>query len=381
MVRNTYMTAAQPFATLESNLEQGEVMGLRNWYIRAGSTMAVISVIALVTGCAKTLVSGVFVDKVGATKVGMIQVVESPPGHLTGSMVMTALNRDGATKTNNYSVSGSINGSNVSLRLGGGLVGLARLFGTNTILIGSLRGQTLTLSIGNSTSVFHKVSNARYQGDLARLNITGRHIALVQRSTKALQDAVYYGHRINARLQQYITWGEARISRVPYVRAWYANRVNHYVMCLNYIKPLAATHVPEWRWQECALSIETDKYYRDQEISGLRNLRKQNQHSVAHFYTKLDSARAQFAYAIKMVRSSCPYRRADAGKCLAAVKQLQAMGPYGFINKAVLSGFRDLVPKVKSAVNDDILAGSAGEVRLSGIAQQVSQIYRSAFAQ
>ena len=317
----------------------------------------------------------------GSTKVAMIHIVEAPPGHLTGSMIMTALSRDGTTETKNYSVSGSIDRSNISLRLGGGLVGLARLFGTDTVLVGSLRGTALTLSVGSSTAVFHEVSAKAYQQELTRLNVVGDHIALVRQSTKALQEAVKAGQRISAGLRQYMTWGQTRINRVPRVRAWYANRIRHYRMCLNYIRPLAAANVPVWRWQECALGIATDKYYRNQEIANLRDLQNQNQQGVARLDVRISRAHVQYVHATSLLRSSCRYRGADSGKCLSAVKKLQAMGPHEFINPATLSKFRGLVPKVKGALDADIRAGSAGEARLSDIAQKVAQIYQSASAQ
>ena len=347
-------------------------------HIRARMAVAVTVVITLLTGCAKTPVSGTFMDRMGSTRVVMIHIVEAPPGRLTGSMVMTALNRYGVTKTKNYSVSGNINKSNVSLRLGGGLVGLARLFGTDTVLVGSLRGSELTLSVDSSTAVFHKISDATYQEDIARLNVLGDHIALVRQSTKALQKAVRAGHLITARLQQYMAWGQTRINRVPGVRAWYTNRIGHYRMCLHYIKPLAAANIPVWRWQECVFSISTDKYYRDQEIANLRDLQNENRQAVARLDVRIRRARVRFAHVTELLRSSCPYRGADSEKCLSAVKKLQGMSAYGFIDPTTLSEFRGLVPKVKSALADDILAGSAGEARLSDLAQEVSQIYRSA---
>lgn len=352
---------------------------MRDCPIRAWSSAAIIGVIVLLAGCAKTPVSGTFVART-VSEIDMIHVVEAPPGHLTGSMVTTTLKQDGATKTRNYSVSGSIDRSNVSLRLGGGLVGLVRLFGTDTVLVGRLRGSTLTLSVGNSTTVFHEVSKATYRKDLARLNVIGGHIALVQKSTKALRYAIQAGHRISARLQQYMTWGETRISRVPYIRSWYANQVRHYRTCLNYIKPLASANVPVWRWQECAIGIATNKYDRDRAIANLRSLQNQNRQMVRRLDMEIHDASVQFARMTKMVSSSCRYRGADSGKCQAAVKKLQTMMPYGFINKAALSGFQGLVPKVKGALDDDIRIGSAGEARLSDLAQEVSRIYRAATA-
>jgi hypothetical protein len=292
--------------------------------------------------------------------------------------VSTTLNQDGHAKTATYSVSGSINGSNVSLQIKNGMAGL---LGMSTILVGSLRGQSLTLSKGNSTLEFHKVSDRIYQEDLAGLNTTGQHVALVQRSTKAMQEVVSFDQGVDRDLQHYLVWGQTRISRVPGVRDWYTNRINHYTACLNHIRPLAAAHVPVWQWQECALGIETDKYYRDQQVANVKDLQEQDQQGVRHLYMKLGSAKTQFASAIDMLRASCPYRLADTKKCYALVRQSQAMGSYGFINKGLLSEFQTVAQKVTDAINEDVATSSAGHAKLSGIAQQVSSIYRGASGQ
>lgn len=356
-------------------------MGFGYRSIRTVCLIATASLIALVAGCSKAPVSGVFVDKVSPKEVDMVRVVEAPPGHLTGSLVLTTLNQKGSSKTANYSVSGSINGTNISLQVGGGVAELARLFGANTLLVGSLKGQTLTLSNGNSLSEFHKVSEQKYQRDLSNLTITGQHRALVYESTKALRDVISYDQDMNVDLQHYLVWGQTRIDRVPDVRAWYANRISQYTMCLNHIRPLAAAHVPPWQWQECVLNMNVDKYYRDQEVADLRNLQEQDQQDTKHLYAKLREAKIQFATAIHMFRSSCPYRQLNAGKCMVFVRKLHAMGSYGVINTGLLSKFNIMVPKVKAAINEDIATGSTGEAKLSGMAQQASNIYRSGFGQ
>lgn len=349
-------------------------------YIHAVAIATTLSVTALSAGCSKAPVSGVFVDKTSPTEVDMVRVVESPPGHLAGSMVVTAINQDGSEKTANFSVTGSINGSNVSLQVGGGMVGLAKLFGANTILVGALRGQTLALSIDNSTFEFHRVSDQQYQEDLASLNTAGKHMALVQQATKAMREVISYDRDVDSSLQQYVTWSQARINHVSDVRDWYANRINGYTVCLDHVKPMAAAHVPVWQWQECVLTIENDKYYRVLEVADLRNLQEQNQQAVERLSGKLALAQARFANAVQMLRSSCPYKP-NANECATEVGKLQAMGRDGFINKDILSSFELIVPKVKAAIGKDTATVSAGEARLSSIAQQVSSIYRSASTQ
>ncbi len=348
-------------------------------YVRLVSSVATILMVALATGCSKTPISGVFVDKVSPTEIVMVRMVESPPGHLMGSIASTAVTRNGSTRSHEYNVMGTINGPNVSLQIGTGMAGLGRFLEARTILVGNLRGHTLTLSRGNSTAEFQEVSDGQYQNDLAALNVVAQHTALVLQSTKSLLDAASYDRRVNLRLQSYLMWGQARINRVPDVRRWYANRISQYARCLAHIAPLAAARVPEWRWQECVLSVENDKYYRDQEAANFRAFWLYNQKAVGRINGSISSATTQFAEAVRMLRSSCPYRKPNSRKCMALVRKLQTLGSSGLINKELLAEFRAIVPKVRGAIEQDIATGSAGEAKLSGIARRVVLIYRAAW--
>lgn len=196
----------------------------------------VIGVAILIAGCSTSSTSGVFVDK-GRTEVIMIRMVESSSRHLAGSMVLTMLKHDGSEKAYDYSLDGSIKGYNVSLQIEAPK--LLRLFSSNTIWVGNLRGQILTLSFGNSTRKFHKVSNQVYQDDIAGLYATGHHIALVLQSIKAFKNIISYDKGVNLSLRHYISWGQERINHVSIVNNWYANRIAHYTICLNHIRPLA----------------------------------------------------------------------------------------------------------------------------------------------
>src|SRR5579863_7365216 len=102
--------------------------------------------------CAQSMLTGLFVNHDNPMEVDMLRLVESPPGHLRGSLVVSSFNADGSRKKDAvYDVTGTITRPNVSLQLEGGLVGLAEFFGASTNLVGSLRAGTLTLSSGNQT--------------------------------------------------------------------------------------------------------------------------------------------------------------------------------------------------------------------------------------
>ena len=196
-----------------------------------------------------------------------------------------------------------------------------------------------------------------------------------------MKNAVFLSRNVNSSLGQYLKWGQERIARVPAVRSWYASRIDHYTLCLNYIRPLATSHVPAWKWQQCALSIQADKYYRSQNLSNIRNLKEWNRKTIEKLNANLSLAQEQFAKAVQMLRTSCPYRRTEGNECMEEVNRLQNMGSSGLIDKSLLLKFHRTAPIIKDALDEDLSIGSDGEARLSSIARQVSDIYRYALGQ
>jgi len=78
------------------------------------------------SGRAQSMFSALFVNHDNPMEVDMLRLVESPPGHLRGSLVVSSLNADGSRKKDAVNdVSGTMTRPNVSLQLEGGLVGLA----------------------------------------------------------------------------------------------------------------------------------------------------------------------------------------------------------------------------------------------------------------
>ena len=364
----------------KSKITGGRKLGSLGQYFRILTIVAIISAIAS-AGCSKGPVSGVFVAKTSPLEVDMIRIVESPPGHLSGSLVLTAIKSNGSKNVENFSIRGSYEKPNISLRLGGGMSGLARFFGANTLFVGTLKGRRLTLNNGNFTYKFEKVSDKRYQEELVDLDTESQHLSFIEQTQKTMKDVVYFSRNVNSSLGQYLTWGQERIAHVPKVRNWYASRIDRYTQCLNYIRPLAASHVPAWKWQQCALSIQTDKYNRSQNLSAIRNLKEWNRKTIEKLNVNLSVAQEQFAKAVQMLRTSCPYRRGEGNECIEEVNRLQNMMGVGFVDKDLILKFHDTAPKIKDALDKDLYIASDGETRLSNIARQVSDIYRYAVGQ
>lgn len=330
------------------------------------------------SGCAQSMLTGLFVNHDNPAEVDMLRLVESPPGHLSGSLVVSSLNADGSRKKDaSYDVTGTITRPNVSLQLEGGLVGLAEFFGASTNLVGSLRGGTLTLSAGNHTEVFHEISQKQYDAVLTALDETGHHIATVRQAAAEVQEFEINDQQLNTDLGKYIAWGQERVNRESGVRNWYANRVTAYTKCLQTIRPLAAQGIPSWHWQACALSVENDRYYRDQETQSIRDLQRRNQSTIASLNARINSARHQFPKVLVELRSACPYAK-DVGACKMKLQKLTALPPDGLLDSRLIADYRSIVPEVDAAISADMGTAITGQSTLSNIADEVEKVYKSA---
>ncbi len=329
------------------------------------------------SGCARAMLAAMFVEHDSPDEVDMLHLVESPPGHLSGSLIISSLNSDGSRKKDTvYDVAGSISGSNVSLQLQGGIVTLGRWLGVPSNLVGSLSGGVLTLSLGNDTTRFHKMSQKRYEAELANLDKVGQQIAMVERGKNAIQEVESSDRQLNADLKSYIAWGQQRIDHVPVVRRWYADRIRHYTECLQTIRPLAAAGVPSWRWQDCVLAIENDEYDRGQEAGSIRDAQAQNQQSIASLDARINAAQQQFPKALDAMNSGCTFTK-DVGACTENVRKLHLLLPNGFLDSKLVTAYRTIVPQVNAAISADVQISASGESNLSNIAQEVAKLYRA----
>jgi len=350
----------------------------RTLYHGVAVTLTVCLTLAVSSGCAHSMLTGIFVNHDNPGEVDMVRLVESPPGHLNGSLVVSSLNANGSRKKDAvYDVTGTMTGPNVSLQLESGLVGLAEFFGASTNLVGNLSGKTLTLSAGNQTEVFREISQKQYGDVLASLDKAGQHIAMVQNANNAVQEVESNGRQLNADLQRYIAWGQQRVNHVSDVRQWYADRVTHYTKCLQTIRPLAAQGIPSWRWQDCVLTVQNDEYYRDQEAQSIRDLQQQNHDTIARLEARISAAQQQFPKVLDEVKSACPYAK-DVDACEKELQKLNSLPSDGFLDSHLITTYRSIAPQVNAAISADMQTAASGQSSLSSIAQQVEKVYRSA---
>ncbi len=125
------------------------------------STLAVCLLLILSAGCSRAPISGLFVEHSTPQEVSMLRLVESPRGHIGGSLVISSIAQNGSRNKDIVDdVTGTTNGTNISLRINGG--GLSRFFGSAVNWVGTLRNNAITLGLGNNTIVFHEMSESSY---------------------------------------------------------------------------------------------------------------------------------------------------------------------------------------------------------------------------
>lgn len=345
---------------------------------RIASTLAACLILVGISGCTHSTPTGLFVNHDNPGEVDMLRLVESPPGHLSGSLVISTLDANGSRKKDaDYDVSGTITGANVSLQFEGGLAGLAEFFGASTNLVGGLRGGTLTLSAGNQTEVFHRTSLKQYRAVLASLDEASRHVEMSLQAIRAMQKVEASDRTLNSDLKKYIAWGQQRIDHVSGVRQWYSDRAKGYTKCLQTIRPLAAQGVPSRHWQGCVLTVENDQYYRDREAQSLQDLRGKNDAAVAGLDARINAAQIQFPKALNEVKSACPYAK-NAEGCENVLRKLSSLSPNGLLSSNLIAKYRSIVPQVNAAISSDLQTSANGQDRLETITEEVKDLYRSA---
>lgn len=352
-------------------------MEAARYWVTVRAIACLLAAALLLGGCAGRPVNGYFVSSSGTNQIVMAHIVEAPRGHLSGAIVMTTIDPAGTTpNVSNYNVVGSITGQNVSLKITGALATIAGWFGDDNILVGSLKGDRLTLSKGSQTFALDRMSEADYQTRVQTLQRFQSNIAAGRDAAQGLKQAGVYAQQVNTALQQYQSWGQARIANQGKVRAWWAGRTKAYSACLARIEPLAEAKVPSWRWQGCVLDVENDAYDRGQALKTVQELAAQGAKQLTQLNTMIEQGQAKIGEAGQRLHAVCP-STPHPKRCNAIWKEWQAQGPR-MIAPSSVAAFRALAPQVGQALQTDVDTAMAGNAKLDAIAAQVQQIYQGA---
>jgi hypothetical protein len=122
-----------------------------------------VAAAALIAGCQRNI-SGSYLASDNSA-VCWLQLVRTPDNHLTGQLASSVLKPDGHIEQNSASVTGAIDGENVTLS-GSGFLGLQSF-----TLSGTLNGNTLTLTGAQSIPIVFKGSTlSEFQKQMGQLN-------------------------------------------------------------------------------------------------------------------------------------------------------------------------------------------------------------------
>lgn len=327
--------------------------------------------ICLVASCARAGVSGVYVADHQSTLL-MVHLVQSPPGHLTGTLVLSNLNRQGLRQPDSVdTIKGSITHGNISLKINGQI--LIKGFGQSGYLVGTLNGRTLNLSAGTRVLVFHHESEREYQAQLTALDTRGEQIHKVSdayRTYKLLKDK---SEKANQAMRDYIAWTQKRIDRTQNLKHWYLARIAAYKKCLKTIQPLAARGVPSWHWQHCVISIQNDAFYRQQTAAGVQALVSHDKRARQQIGQSIADIESGTAALLNQTDSICAYSKSPS-KCHVNIRKLRQEGPNAALNPTLLHSYHASIPKARTALaNDEHTIRSLGE-KLNALAKKASSL-------
>jgi hypothetical protein len=184
------------------------------------SFYSLAAVIAL-TGCHENI-SGSYLAT-DQSSVACVQVVRTPDNRLTGQLAASILKQDGSIEQNSVSVTGAIDGENVTLS-GSGFLGLQSF-----VLSGTLNGDTLTLTGAQSIPVrFKRSTLPEYQAQVAELNtrsqsiLHAKAVAQVQQGAfQAQADFVAQVDRLIGRMSRFDSEADIHLGRFSNVETGY----------------------------------------------------------------------------------------------------------------------------------------------------------------
>ena len=339
-----------------------------NWTMRVSMT---ILMSCFTAGCSRSSMPGKYVSQ-SAIEVDMLDLVEAPAGHLSGTLVISAINQDGSRQPDVVrSVSGSIYRGNVSLQIGNsGIL-------TNQInAVGTLSSEEMRLDISGKTENFKQTTMRMYGTVLAALNKNGNNIKQRNAAIQDAKDFSNYMDALNAELQGFVGWGNDRIGHVSNVHNWYANRIIQYQKCIDFVEPLALRHVPSWKWQSCVLNMDNDSYNRQQTADALAQVQNKELAEEQDLNAKIANLPQRISEVFNTFSKTCSLTASEAD-CKVKLDSLKKETPPSFLSLHI-NEYRNILPQLHSAIDEDMQARAAGEKELSDLVSEADRLLRSA---
>jgi len=194
--------------------------------------LSLIGVLVLLSGCQRDI-SGTYLASDNAT-VAWLQLVRTPDNHLTGQLTTSVVRPDGTIERNSASVTGAVDGENVTLAA-------SDFFGLRTVTFsGTFAASNLTLTGVESTPFTLKRSTLpEYQAQVAALTARSQSVLAAknaaesrQRTEQAQMNFVAQIDQLIANMQRFDSEADVHLGRFPNVEKEYERitaKVNGYV--------------------------------------------------------------------------------------------------------------------------------------------------------
>ncbi|WP_186197571.1 hypothetical protein [Burkholderia gladioli] len=311
---------------------------------------AILGGALLLSGCGDRSVSGVYVSH-GGNQADLLQVIETPDHHLTGTLRHASLTSDGTLASSTNNVSGSVDGTNITLTV----LATPLPIGQNFAGTATGGGIDLTVPNGAQTGVQHfaKGQTADFDAVVAQLNQAGQRIAAArQRGQRADQMNRQVGALADS-LNRFVEDAKHHIDRLPRAKAYYDH----------------------------AVTVEQTKLERAQRLQATGNGVAQGQAGVivgqmgvdkaqiAIVDDELDRVRANAASAESGLNARIDQWR---GTCLDGTAKAKAgdvipdMGPCKRLTQAV-SAYNTVLPALHKALASAVQARADDHARLTAI--------------
>lgn len=189
---------------------------------RYAAALCGASALLTLTGCQRNI-SGSYMAR-DQSVVVWLQLVRTPDNHLTGQLAATTIKPDGSIERDSSSLTGAVDGSNVTLS-GSGFLGLQSF-----TLAGTFDGNTLTLTGGQPGAMTFKRSTiAAYQEQLADLNASAQQVVkgkadaeARQRTFQSQRSFVAGVDSLIQRMEQFDSAADVHLGRFPNAERGYA---------------------------------------------------------------------------------------------------------------------------------------------------------------
>ncbi|MHB1958604.1 MAG: hypothetical protein ACYCO5_06185 [Acidobacteriaceae bacterium] len=211
---------------------------------------------------------------------------------------------------------------------------------------------------------------------MTELNKNGDTIKQKYAAVKEAQDLGNYVNALDAELQGFASWGNDRIARVSNARNWYANRVTQYQKCIDFVQPLALRHVPSWKWQSCVLNLDNDSYNRQQTGDAIAQLQNKELMGEQDMNAKIAALPQRISVVYNTLNKVCLLSTSETD-CKVKIDELMKNMPPSSLSLHI-NEYRNILPQLRSAIDEDMQARAAGEKSLSALVSEADNLIRNA---